>query len=107
MKFIKSCLLFFMHADYGWNSIHADVSEFCKHCDTININTWVGPLPETKNENKYIITLEDYVSKWPEAAAILSKEATCVAGFLLETFCRYAYGWPKTVLSDKMGGELD
>ena len=40
-----------------------------------------------------------YFSKWPEAAAIPSKEATCVASFLLEIFCRH--GWPKIVLFDQ------
>ena len=110
--------------DYYWKGIHADVSEFCKRCDKCQrtnrvlkrpraelhpipvVKVWhrvgidlVGPLPETKNGNKYIITLSDYFSKWPEAAAIPSKEATCVASFLLEVFCRH--GWPKIVLSDQ------
>ena len=55
----------------------------------------VGPLPETKQGNKYIIALNDYFSKWPEATltAIPTKEATCVARFLLDVFCQH--GWPK------------
>ena len=110
--------------DYYWKGIHADVSEFCKRCDKCQctncvlkrpraelhpipiVKVWhrvgidlVGPLPETKNGSKYIITLSDYFSKWPEADAIPSKEATCVASFLLEIFCRH--GWPKIVLSDQ------
>ena len=59
----------------------------------------VGPLPETRRGNKYIITLSDYFSKWPEAAPLPSKEATGVASFLLDTFCRH--GWPKIVQSDQ------
>ena len=59
----------------------------------------VGPLPETRRGNKYIITLSDYFSKWPEAAPLPSKEATGVASFLLDTFCRH--GWPKVVQSDQ------
>ena len=59
----------------------------------------VGPLPETRRDNKYIITLSDYFSKWPEAAPLQSKEATGVASFLLDTFCRH--GWPKIVQSDQ------
>ena len=59
-------------------------------------------LPETKRANKYIIIHIDYSSKWPEAAAIPSKEArTCVPNLLLDTFRRY--GWPKIVLSDQGG----
>ena len=59
----------------------------------------VGPLPEIKRGNKYIITLSDYFSKWPEAAPLPSKEATGVASFLLDTFCRHV--WPKIVQSDQ------
>ena len=60
------------------------------------------PPPETKRGNKYIIIHIDYSSKWPEAAAIPSKEArTCVPNLLLDTFCQN--GWPKIVLSDQGG----
>lgn len=43
----------------------------------------VGPLPEIKSGNKYIMTVTDYFSKWPEAKAIPSKEACKVANFLV------------------------
>ena len=59
----------------------------------------VGPLPETKQGNKYVVTVCDYFSKWPDAAPLPSKEATGVASFLLNTFCRH--GWPKIVISDQ------
>ena len=102
----------------------ADVRELCRKCDKCQrtnhllqkpraelhpipvTKVWhkvgidlVGPLPETKQGNKYIITLSDYFSKWPEAAAIPSKHATGVARFLLDVFCRH--GWPRVVLSDQ------
>ena len=85
--------------DFYWKGIHTDVSEFCKHCDKCQrtnqvlhkplaqlhpisvTKVWhrvgidlIGPLPEIKGGNKYIITLSDYF-----AAAIPSKEAMCVA----------------------------
>ena len=78
--------------DFYWKGVHADVSEFCKRCDKCQrtnrvlhkpraqlhpipvTKVWhrvcidlVGPLPETKRGNKYIITLSDYFSKWPLA----------------------------------------
>ena len=49
----------------------------------------VGPLPETKSGNEYIITLCGYFSKWPEAAPPKSKCAKVVADFLFQVFCRH------------------
>lgn len=49
----------------------------------------VGPLPRTAQGNRYIVTLVDYFSKWPEAEAIPDKSATSVALFLYKMICRY------------------
>ena len=49
----------------------------------------VGPLPMTSRGNKYIITLVDYFSKWPEAEPLPDKSAKSVASFLFKMFCRY------------------
>ena len=59
----------------------------------------VGPLPETRQGNKYIITLIDHFLKWPEAAALPSKETADIASFLLDIFSRH--GWPKIVQSNQ------
>lgn len=48
----------------------------------------IGPLPTTTRGNKYVITLVDYFSKWPEAAPLQDKTATGVALFLYDLFCR-------------------
>ena len=104
--------------------MHADVKELCKRCDRCQrtnhllerprselhpipvTKVWnrvgidlVGPLPETRAGNKYIKTLCDYFSKWPEAAPLQSKCAEGVADFLFQVFCRH--GWPKIVQSDQ------
>ena len=50
----------------------------------------IGPLPETARGNRYIITLVDYFSKWPEAEPLPNKSANSVALFLYKMFCRYA-----------------
>jgi hypothetical protein len=39
----------------------------------------IGPFPETRRGNKYIITITDYFSKWPEAGALPDKTAIGVA----------------------------
>ena len=55
----------------------------------------IGPLPTTRRGNKFVVTLVDYFSKWPEAAPLPDKTAAGVALFLYELFCRYAIcmGW--------------
>ena len=42
----------------------------------------IGPLPVTTKGNKYIVTLSDYFSKWPEAQALPDTTALGVAEFL-------------------------
>ena len=49
---------------------------------------FLGPLPETAQGNKYIVTVTDYFSKWPEAAPLPDKTSTGVADFLFSVFCR-------------------
>ena len=53
----------------------------------------IGPLPKTARGNKYVVTLVDYFSKWPEAAALQDKTAKRVALFLYDLFCRYNYAY--------------
>ena len=48
----------------------------------------IGPLPATSNGHRYIITLVDYFSKWPEAEPVKDKKAGTVAGFLYRIICR-------------------
>jgi hypothetical protein len=63
----------------------------------------VGPLPETKSGNKYILVAIDHYSKWCEAKAVIDHGAKTAARFLEEDIiCRY--GVPKFVLTDN-GGE--
>lgn len=49
----------------------------------------IGPLPTTAKGNKYIVTLVDYFSRWPEAAGLPDKTAQGVAMFLYDLFCRF------------------
>ena len=53
----------------------------------------------TLRGNKYIITLVDYFSKWPEAEALSDKTAKGVALFLYKTMCRF--GCAKIIISDQ------
>jgi len=63
----------------------------------------VGPLPETKSGNKYILVAIKHYSKWCEAKAIANHGAKTIARFLGDDIiCRY--GVPKFVLTNN-GGE--
>ena len=53
----------------------------------------------TLRGNKYIITLVDYFSKWPEAEALPDKTTKGVALFLYKTMCRF--GCSKIIISDQ------
>jgi hypothetical protein len=61
---------------------------------------FVGPLPATKNGNRYILVLVDYATRWPEAFATKDMKATTVASILVdEIMCRH--GAPVEILSDQ------
>jgi len=59
---------------------------------------FIGPLPETKKGNKYLLTCTDLFSKWPIAIPLKSKEASGVALSLIGIFS--TFGFPQKVLSD-------
>ena len=55
-------------------------------------NYLIGPLLEIPRGNKYIVTLVDYFSKWPEVEALPDKTAKGVAPFLYKMMSReYIY----------------
>ncbi len=61
----------------------------CLHPIPVKSKLWcqvgmdlIGPLPITSRGNKYIATLTDYFSKWPEAAALPNKSVEQVAYFV-------------------------
>ena len=49
----------------------------------------MGPLPVTAKGNRYIVTLVDYFSKWPEAEPLPNKSAKEVAPLLYRMMCWY------------------
>ena len=48
----------------------------------------ISPLPTNPSGNKYVVTLVDYFSKWPEASPLKDRSAKGVALFLYDLFCR-------------------
>src|SRR3954467_9875430 len=61
---------------------------------------FVGPLEKTKDGNRYILVVTDYLTKWPEAGAMKEATADNVIQFLYDRIiCRH--GCPKIILSDR------
>lgn len=108
---------------YYWPGMSRDIEDYVKSCDQcqrrgrpnnkhelhsieikepfyyIGIDI-VGPLPITKNNNRYIVVAVDYFTKWPEAKAIKNANAIEVAEFIFEDIiCRH--GCPKKILTDR------
>ncbi|XP_042865110.1 uncharacterized protein LOC122248852 [Penaeus japonicus] len=60
----------------------------------------VGPIhPRASDGSKYILTLVDFSTRWPEAVPLKNIDAVTVAEAMVEIFCRI--GIPRKVLSDR------
>ena len=60
----------------------------------------LGPLPESRKGNKYILVVGDYFTKWMEAYAVPDERAETVAEKLVVEFlCRF--GVPRQIHSDQ------
>ena len=60
----------------------------------------VGPIqPRTERGNKYILTLVDFATRYPEAIPLKNIKASTVAEALVEIFSRI--GVPQEILSDR------
>src|SRR4051812_44756917 len=108
---------------YYWPTLGKDISEYIATCDIcqrrgkpnrqealhplqvgqpfdrVGIDV-VGPLTITEDNNRYIITATDYLTKWVEAKAVPRADASTTAQFIYEEIiCRH--GSPKELLSDR------
>ncbi|KYO25207.1 hypothetical protein Y1Q_0001821 [Alligator mississippiensis] len=65
----------------------------------------VGPLRhKTRKGKKYILTLVDFATRYPEAIALTSTEAPVVANALTKIF--FQLGFPSEILTDRVGNFL-
>ena len=60
----------------------------------------LGPLPETEQQNKYLLIVADYFTKWTEAFPIRDQEATTVADIMVKEIVSH-YGVPLVLHSDQ------
>src|SRR6266496_2536364 len=108
---------------YIWQSMRNDIKEYAKTCfqcqqrgsmkqnnqkrtipPTDIFERWgvdiVGPLPITREGNRYIVVAMDYFSRWPEVRLLKAANAATVATFLYEEIiCRF--GAPRILQSDR------
>ncbi|XP_060070207.1 uncharacterized protein LOC132550192 [Ylistrum balloti] len=112
--------------EFFWPGLQADVTRFCRSCDICQrtfpkgrvpkaplgsmplIDTpfkrvavdLVGPLdPPTQRKNRYILTVVDYATRYPEAVPLPGIEAERVAEALVDIFSRV--GIPSEMLTDQ------
>ncbi|XP_069140237.1 uncharacterized protein [Argopecten irradians] len=113
-------------SEFFWPGVQADVGRYCRSCDicqrTISkgrvpvaplgnmplIDTpfkrvavdLIGPIqPATDRGNRYILTVVDYATRYPEAVALRGIETERVAEALVDIFSRV--GVPAEMLSDQ------
>ncbi|GFN98823.1 gypsy retrotransposon integrase-like protein 1 [Plakobranchus ocellatus] len=107
---------------FTWPSIIRDVNKYVKSCDVCQRNCnklpnlpiqiadiidkpfdkvaidIVGPMMMSDSKNRFILTLVDAATRWPEAVPLKSISTTDVANALFNIFTRL--GVPKEILSD-------
>ncbi|KAI4293409.1 hypothetical protein PAPHI01_2683, partial [Pancytospora philotis] len=66
--------------------------------ETVGIDV-VGPLPETKRGNRYVLVAVDYLTHWCEAEAVPEKTGEAIQRFIQERLCT-KWATPKRLLSD-------
>ncbi|KER25506.1 LOW QUALITY PROTEIN: hypothetical protein T265_14204 [Opisthorchis viverrini] len=100
---------------YWWFLLHNDVADFCRHSTVcaktktptvtpraplrpipvqrpnhrVGIDA-IGPLPETRNGNHFIVVMTDYLTKWCETVPVKQEDArTIVSVIISERVSRY------------------
>lgn len=109
---------------FFWPGMRQDIQDLCKRCQTCQLTTpkyspkaplvplpiirtpftrlamdMIGPLPPTKEGHKYILTVCDYGTRYPEAFPLKSTTSKDVAEALVEMFSRT--GIPDEILTDR------
>ena len=115
-------------SSFHWPGIISDVTRFCRSCDVcqrtvpkgkvlkvplgempiidepfkrVSVDL-IGPVaPVSEHGNRYILTVVDFATRYPEAVALPKIETERVAEELLDMFSRV--GFPQEILSDRGG----
>ena len=107
---------------FTWPGIFSDIARYVRTCDACQRRSpkkppiplermeiieepfkkvavdIIGPLPMTAKKNRYVLTLVDYATRWPEAIPLKTITSEDVASALMGIFNRL--GIPDEILSD-------
>lgn len=110
---------------FYWPGIHGDIKRFCQSCDVCQRTVkkggvpkaplgktpvievpfkrvavdLIGPISPASDEgHRFILTLVDYATRYPEAVPLKRIDSETVAEALVSIFCRI--GFPEEILSD-------
>ena len=97
IRFVKSCITCQKHCNKLSRLPVQQADIVDKPFDKVAIDI-VGPLTVTDNKCRYILTLVDTATRWPEAVPLRDIRTTDVASALFNIFSRL--GLPKQILSD-------
>ncbi|GKC86767.1 reverse transcriptase domain-containing protein [Tanacetum coccineum] len=87
-----------LDSGFFWPTIYRDAHDMiCEIFDVWGID-FMRPFLSSR-ENKYILVVVDYVSKWVEAKALPTNDARVVVKFLKQLFSRF--GTPRAIISDR------
>ncbi len=110
---------------YYWPGIFGEIAKYCKTCEVCQKGQGrrhlrqaemicmpiipspfqriamdvVGPLPRSRSGNKYVLTICDYATRYPEAIALPNIKASRIAKELVKLFTRV--GIPEEILTDQ------
>ena len=99
MKFVEKCALCRARRQKRDHAPMQDMPIPNYPFEIVGIDT-CGPYPETEAGNKYVMTVVDHLTGWPEAFATRDKTANTVANVLLRHILP-RHACPKILLSDR------
>jgi transposase InsO family protein len=115
-----------MRVNYYWNTMKRDIQEFIRKCrkcqikkltrvktkqpmvitdtpgtafDKISLDI-MGPLPLTNRGNKYLLTIQDLLTKYSLAVPLRETSSLAIADAFLKNFI-CVYGAPRSILTDQ------
>ena len=115
-----------IRSNFYWRDMRKDIRDFVRQCEICKVNKLVriktrlpmkitdspseafekiqidivGPLPLTEQGNKYILTIQDNLTKYSDAIPLKNIESTTIAMALAEQFIS-RFGCPKIIHTDQ------